>query len=125
MTIYNPIKRSQTRSMNRGDSKVEKFNDEPPEGVDPSHHSTLLKHGYKHVSTSENGAHNTYQHSSGATASHYGGSTILHASPRGMRTSTIHRSANDLHKALGGDAKLSVSAGAAMDPAVKGRKDKA
>jgi hypothetical protein len=51
MTIYNPLKRSATRSMNRGDSKVEQFAD----GYDrrgmpikdhPYHHKTIAELDY-------------------------------------------------------------------------------
>lgn len=105
MSIYNPIKRSQTRSMNRGDSKVEFAHD----GGEDYHRSMADYHEQKgkgHEATAKR-----YVKGSAGYAQHQS-QADYHALQMGLHL-----------KRLKGGTKLSVSAGAAMDPAVKVRKE--
>ena len=126
MTIYNPINRSQTRSMNRGDSSVETFSAFKTMGDHAR--EALAERGYKQSGNPATGA-TQHLHPDGHSVTVYGGSAIVTPSNEGRKGSvtrhvSLHGS-NGLHEALkrihgdSGDAKLSVSAGAAMDPAVK------
>lgn len=101
------LNRSQTRSMNRGDSSVETFAASGPDYVRNSHsspvdqdrhHDTLRKAGYKKVAYG---------------SSLKPGEFYSERGDQHVHGYTLHRTHTS------GDAKLSVSAGAAMDPAVK------
>ena len=103
MTIYNPINRSQTRSMNRGDSSVEFALGIGPGGHPDSYdmsksaashplHDGLIKAGY------------TYQGS--------------YRTPKGTEHMYHHPTLRP-RKLKPGGGEFAVSAGAAMDPALK------